>query len=237
MGACCLCARPLHFWILVQCALELLQAASQLGGLLNLRKAIGDDRRLQQCIQEITQSALRKPNKVVAAFSFAWFALGFTWLSMSRFCKPCPGLFFIALALWLVTVAQVAVAVGLIVRYFPDRGFDDAGPTALEGVAPEVVKTLPLVKFASEDGWCETSCSICLGDFEEGELLRELPCGHKFHGQCVDKWLEHHRTCPLCIHDVQAPPPRSVQRFAKNGTRGCCSAVGCKASRLDLCGV
>ena len=32
-------------------------------------------------------------------------------------------------------------------------------------------------------------CAVCLADFEEGDTLRELPCGHVFHLECCDKWL------------------------------------------------
>lgn len=44
-----------------------------------------------------------------------------------------------------------------------------------------------------------SSCSICLGDYKETEMLRLLPeCGHFFHLKCVDPWLMLKLTCPLC---------------------------------------
>ncbi|KAF1880074.1 hypothetical protein Lal_00022203 [Lupinus albus] len=34
------------------------------------------------------------------------------------------------------------------------------------------------------------SCSICLADYKDSELLRLLPdCGHYFHKDCIDIWL------------------------------------------------
>uniref|UniRef100_A0A0E0C9U0 RING-type E3 ubiquitin transferase n=1 Tax=Oryza meridionalis TaxID=40149 RepID=A0A0E0C9U0_9ORYZ len=42
-------------------------------------------------------------------------------------------------------------------------------------------------------------CSICLGEFEEGEKVKALPlCGHGFHPECVDAWLRSRPSCPLC---------------------------------------
>lgn len=41
-------------------------------------------------------------------------------------------------------------------------------------------------------------CSICTDDFEKGQDIRVLPCGHKFHPECVDPWLLNvSGTCPL----------------------------------------
>ncbi|GAA0148890.1 hypothetical protein Leryth_018158 [Lithospermum erythrorhizon] len=42
-------------------------------------------------------------------------------------------------------------------------------------------------------------CAVCLGEFEEGEVMRILPqCGHIYHVPCIDKWLASHSKCPLC---------------------------------------
>lgn len=49
----------------------------------------------------------------------------------------------------------------------------------------------------------ETGCSICLGDYEEGEKLRLLTCGHCFHSSCVDAWLQINSICPMCKADVK----------------------------------
>jgi len=45
----------------------------------------------------------------------------------------------------------------------------------------------------------DDACTICLDDYEVGDKLRCLPCGHVFHAGCIGKWLvERSATCPLC---------------------------------------
>ncbi|XP_023749614.1 E3 ubiquitin-protein ligase At1g63170 [Lactuca sativa] len=45
-------------------------------------------------------------------------------------------------------------------------------------------------------------CCICLAKYADNDLLRELPCTHFFHIQCVDKWLKINASCPLCKFEI-----------------------------------
>ncbi|KAL3944892.1 MAG: hypothetical protein SGBAC_001037 [Bacillariaceae sp.] len=46
---------------------------------------------------------------------------------------------------------------------------------------------------------CSTACSICIDDFEAGEKIRLLPCGHAFHTECILPWLTRRQgCCPMC---------------------------------------
>ncbi|KAF4673460.1 hypothetical protein FOL47_010512 [Perkinsus chesapeaki] len=48
--------------------------------------------------------------------------------------------------------------------------------------------------------YTDNECSICYADFQDGDKIRGLRCGHDFHASCVDVWLlEHHNRCPLCL--------------------------------------
>lgn len=41
-------------------------------------------------------------------------------------------------------------------------------------------------------------CSICIEDYTPGEQRKFLPCGHYFHGQCIQTWLSWtSNRCPL----------------------------------------
>lgn len=45
-------------------------------------------------------------------------------------------------------------------------------------------------------------CCICLARYVNNDDLRELPCTHFFHKECVDKWLKINALCPLCKAEI-----------------------------------
>jgi len=66
----------------------------------------------------------------------------------------------------------------------------------------EMMDSLPRVLWSNATGAKETSCAICLSDFEQTEELKRLPCNHHFHGLCIDPWLLQQPVCPLCKQEV-----------------------------------
>lgn len=46
-------------------------------------------------------------------------------------------------------------------------------------------------------------CAICLGEYEEGEEVKTLPCFHVFHTECVDRWLKVNKICPFCKQSIR----------------------------------
>ncbi|MFC1842998.1 RING finger domain-containing protein [Candidatus Dependentiae bacterium] len=42
------------------------------------------------------------------------------------------------------------------------------------------------------------NCTICLCEMENNRNIKELVCKHKFHENCIDKWIKQNRTCPIC---------------------------------------
>eukprot|EP00177_Eucheuma_denticulatum_P000951 GFKZ01001730.1.p1 GENE.GFKZ01001730.1~~GFKZ01001730.1.p1 ORF type:complete len:506 (+),score=56.75 GFKZ01001730.1:323-1840(+) len=46
-------------------------------------------------------------------------------------------------------------------------------------------------------------CAICLGEFEDGEMVKTLPCYHLFHTECVDRWLKVNKVCPFCKKSIR----------------------------------
>lgn len=45
-------------------------------------------------------------------------------------------------------------------------------------------------------------CVICLDDYNHNHNVGELECEHKFHQECIEKWLMEKTICPLCKYNV-----------------------------------
>lgn len=58
----------------------------------------------------------------------------------------------------------------------------------------------------------QTQCSICIEDFVTGSSrVREMPCGHIFHPECIDQHLTQRGTrCPNCQQPVWSPAVETV---------------------------
>ena len=45
----------------------------------------------------------------------------------------------------------------------------------------------------------DTECIICGKEYEKGDKITILECEHKFHKECINKWLnEGKNICPMC---------------------------------------
>uniref|UniRef100_A0A3B3UQW8 RING-type E3 ubiquitin transferase n=1 Tax=Poecilia latipinna TaxID=48699 RepID=A0A3B3UQW8_9TELE len=72
---------------------------------------------------------------------------------------------------------------------------ENTGPPPAE---KEKISSLPTVSITQEQADCCMECPVCKEDFAVGEPVRQLPCNHFFHSDCIVPWLEMHDTCPVC---------------------------------------
>ena len=69
-----------------------------------------------------------------------------------------------------------------------------------------------------DESAADVHCRICLQPYEVGEMIRWLPCTHRFHQRCIDHWLlrtqrAQQRSCPLCKYDPLAALGEGLDAF------------------------
>lgn len=67
-----------------------------------------------------------------------------------------------------------------------------------EGVAKKTLDKASVEKFAtSKVTKGGQDCGVCQCELEMGEEMTSLPCGHKFHTECINEWLlKYNNSCP-----------------------------------------
>jgi hypothetical protein len=76
------------------------------------------------------------------------------------------------------------------------------GPQLTRHSSAPTIPTIPSTGMSSS--WSQPTCPICMDDFEVNETqVRELPCHHIFHPECIDTFLLNHSSlCPMCKQTV-----------------------------------
>mmetsp|Transcript_23769 Transcript_23769/g.38141 ORF Transcript_23769/g.38141 Transcript_23769/m.38141 type:complete len:223 (+) Transcript_23769:213-881(+) len=78
----------------------------------------------------------------------------------------------------------------------------DEGAGVHHGLHQSQIERFPRHMHTKEIKAKKLSCSICLETVQLGEEIRILPCLHKFHVTCIDKWLSDKPICPVCLFPV-----------------------------------
>ncbi|XP_059658786.1 RING-H2 finger protein ATL29 [Cornus florida] len=78
------------------------------------------------------------------------------------------------------------------------------------GLDPSIIQTFPTFTYSSVKDLRKEKygleCAICLVEFADDSVLRLLTtCCHVFHQECIDLWLESHKSCPVCRRSLDTP--------------------------------
>lgn len=63
------------------------------------------------------------------------------------------------------------------------------------------------------------ACAVCMEEFKGGEMLSTLPCFHRFHRKCVERWLKQTPSCPTCKYELEVKTPVLSLRRDTAGAR------------------
>ncbi|KAG5264406.1 hypothetical protein AALO_G00253450 [Alosa alosa] len=105
---------------------------------------------------------------------------------------------------------------------------ENTGPPPAE---KEMISSLPTVAVSQEQAACRLECPVCREEYAADENVRQLPCLHYFHSDCIVPWLQMHDTCPVCRKSLngedysllpeplaQVPEPSPVAAEPQGGT-------------------
>ena len=69
--------------------------------------------------------------------------------------------------------------------------------------AKSVVEKLPSMVVTKGDVESNNAvCAVCKDDTNVGERVKQLPCMHRYHGECIVPWLGIRNTCPVCRYEL-----------------------------------
>lgn len=115
----------------------------------------------------------------------------------------------------------IVVAITNYLRNRRDSNNDDSKHQPLVMMQLEAMPVVAYGSCSSRLG--EDACSICLGEYDEGAEVRELPeCRHLFHKGCVDRWLLTRSSfCPICrARAVDRAVEPKIRNFSNDSGRG-----------------
>ncbi|XP_077229705.1 uncharacterized protein LOC143862523 isoform X2 [Tasmannia lanceolata] len=68
------------------------------------------------------------------------------------------------------------------------------------GASSNQINSLPWSTVQTDN--FEEACVVCLETPSTGDIIRHLPCLHKFHKECIDPWLRRRSSCPICTSAI-----------------------------------
>ncbi|XP_047312318.1 E3 ubiquitin-protein ligase MPSR1-like [Impatiens glandulifera] len=71
------------------------------------------------------------------------------------------------------------------------------------------IDAMPVVEVTEES---LEECPICLSEYEIGGELKEMPCKHRFHMGCIEKWLGMNGSCPVCRYSMPVETKEEEER-------------------------
>jgi hypothetical protein len=92
--------------------------------------------------------------------------------------------------------------------------------SVINGLDLSLIQSFPTFLYSSVKDFRKEKygleCAICLVEFEDDSLLRLMTvCYHVFHQECIDLWLESHKTCPVCRRNLDLPPDGSLKKSCR----------------------
>ena len=152
---------------------------------------------------------------MVDASGLVWFLVGNVWVFSDEVdCSHPEKSPVYNLCLWMLIINYIQICLPCIIALCMIPFFCFCMPCLIrvlarlqnqnspKGATDSLINTLPVETILErlEDG--ERTCPVCLNDMDVGDEVRNLPCKHIFHKDCVDEWLRVNASCPTCRSSI-----------------------------------
>ncbi|KAL7991574.1 hypothetical protein Chor_015830 [Crotalus horridus] len=89
----------------------------------------------------------------------------------------------------------------------PEEKFKEENKEPFSCIPQQVLNSMPNIVIRKGSPLLDPGlqCRLCLKIFCLGQVSRTLPCNHKFHRKCIDRWLQKENACPIDDHVVYNP--------------------------------
>ncbi|XP_016415650.1 RING finger protein 150-like [Sinocyclocheilus rhinocerous] len=112
---------------------------------------------------------------------------------------------FVSISFIILMIISLAWLVFYYIQRFRYANARDRNQRRLGNAAKKAISKLQVRTIRKGDKETESdfdNCAVCIEDYKPNDVVRILPCCHVFHKNCVDPWLQDHRTCPMCKMNI-----------------------------------
>nr|XP_043615147.1 probable E3 ubiquitin-protein ligase RHC2A [Erigeron canadensis] len=82
----------------------------------------------------------------------------------------------------------------------------DSNPPASKAA----IESMPTVEIEESHIVSDPHCAVCKDPFCLGTEVKEMPCKHLYHSDCILPWLAMRNSCPVCRHELPSDNQDSV---------------------------
>lgn len=94
--------------------------------------------------------------------------------------------------------------------------FESASDRGPPPAAQDAIDAIPTVRVDQESVDNKEDCPVCKEEFVLDEEVMKLDCNHRFHPDCLKRWLAIRNTCPVCRFKLKPGEKTSKFNFFNN---------------------
>ncbi|XP_071710940.1 E3 ubiquitin-protein ligase RDUF2-like [Rutidosis leptorrhynchoides] len=94
------------------------------------------------------------------------------------------------------------------------------------------IESMPIVEIKEHHISTDPHCAVCKESFELGTQVKQMPCQHLYHSDCILPWLALRNSCPVCRHELPSENLDSAAQVNSNNNNSNEEAVGLTIWRL-----